>query len=247
MKPHNVRGWAVAACLPSAALLAFACSSSQKESMAPVSDKERSDVLTRLDQSTQLIGQFRPGIPDAVAARAECVLVLPEVKQGGLVVGGMGGKGFATCMQAGAWSPPAPIKIGGGSLGAQIGFQSADVMALLTSDRAEKTLTSGNLKVGADVSASAGPVGTGRGTSGDVTVTSEVMSYARSSGLFAGATLNGTTVSADEEGIRALYGNGFDLASILRSGQTLPMGPEAVKRFEATMATSFAPSTVGGR
>jgi SH3 domain-containing YSC84-like protein 1 len=243
MNPHIVRAWTVKASVLSAALAVAACSSSSQKEGSTATEAERSDVSARLEAATQLIGQFRPQIPDDVANRAECVMVLPGVKKGGLVVGGVGGSGFATCASGGSWSPPAPIKIGGGTLGAQIGFQSADVLALMTSERAVKSLEGGNFKVGVDASAAAGPVGAGRSTSGDVTVKSDVVSYSQASGLFAGATLNGTTVTPDDDATRALYGPGVDLAAILQRRATLPALPGA-QRFVAAIGASFPPNAV---
>ena len=222
---------------------AAACSSGQKQPSEP-SASDRADVMGRLDAATQLVGQFRPQIPDDVASRAQCVLLLPGVKKGGLVVGGVGGKGFATCFSHGAWSDPAPITMGGGTLGAQVGFQSSDVLAILTSDRAVKALDTGNFKVGVDASAAAGPVGAGRSASGDVTVKSDIVSYSQASGLFAGATINGATINPDNDATNALYGTPIELAAILQHQTNLPEDP-AVQRFRVAVQSAFVPATVG--
>jgi lipid-binding SYLF domain-containing protein len=242
MKPQNGRDLAVGVGVI-AAVLSVGCSSSTQKGSASATQKELTDVANRLDDATALVGSSRAQIPDDVANRATCVLVLPGIKQGGLVVGGKGGKGFATCASGGTWSPPAPITIGGGTLGAQVGFQSMDVLALITSNRAMKSLESGNFKVGVDASASAGPVGAGRGASGDMTVKSDVVSYTRASGLFAGATLDGTTINEDTDGTRALYGPDATLESILEHREPMPQNP-AVARFEAAMNSSFRPNAV---
>jgi lipid-binding SYLF domain-containing protein len=240
--PRSAGALALEAVLFSATLSLGACSSGQPQSAADV-EKKQSEEAVRLDQSTQLIGEFRSKIPDNVASRARCLVVVPGMKQGGLLIGGMGGKGFATCASGGAWSSPAPISMGGGTIGAQIGYQSADVLALVVSDQAAKALEAGNFKIGASASAAAGPTGAGASSTGDVGVKSDIVSYTSSSGLFAGATLNGMTVSSDDNGTRALYGTDADLASILERRANLPQ-PAPVARFTSALTNAFAPSAI---
>jgi lipid-binding SYLF domain-containing protein len=227
----------------SAALSLSACSSSHPQSAADV-EKEQSKEVARLDKSTQLIGAFRSQIPESTANRARCILVVPDLKKGGLIVGGEGGSGFATCSQGGTWSSPAPIKLGGGTVGAQIGYESGDVLALVVSDSAAKALEAGNFKIGASASASAGPTGATAAAAGDVGVKSDILTYAHSGGLFAGATLNGMTVSSDDDATSALYGAHADLASILERRAALPQ-PAPVQRFLGAMNTSFPARAVG--
>ncbi len=231
--------------LVSAALALAACSSSQPQSAASV-QSERTDAVSSLDQATQIVGQFRPQVPDDVASRAECVMVFPGLKKGGLIVGGVSGKGFASCRGASStgWSAPAPITMSGGTLGAQAGFQSADLLAVITTTRAEAALETGNFKVGVDASAAAGPVGTGTSRSGDVGVKSDVLSYSRASGLFAGATLNGTTVTSDQDTTRALYSSTTEMGAILQGRADAQAGP-AAQRFIAAIGGAFGQGAVG--
>jgi lipid-binding SYLF domain-containing protein len=175
-----------------------------------------------------------------VVARARCVVVVPSLKKGGLIVGGQSGRGFATCITDHGWSAPGPVQVSGGTFGAQIGFQSSDVLALVTSEKAMRTLEAGSLKVGVDASAAAGPVGTGRGRQfGDA----EVLSYTRSSGLFAGATLDGTGIQADPDAIVALYGSTATFGGILE-GLVAPPPRSEVKRFLGAMRESFPPKPI---
>jgi lipid-binding SYLF domain-containing protein len=213
-----------------------ACSSGTKEGQVPT-ESQRNEVATRLDSATAILSDFRQKVPDDVANHAKCLIVFPGLKSGGLVVGGMSGKGFGTCYSEGAWSNPAPLNIGGGTLGAQIGFQSVDTLSLAMSDRAVAALDSGNFKVGAGLSASAGPVGTG------VSSQSDIVSYATSSGLFAGATLNGSSISADDDATRALYGTTASTADILHRRVKLPETP-AVQRFRSAVGAAYVPSGV---
>ena len=227
--------------LVTAALAVGACSSSTEHAQSPAAlDTARTDTLARLDQSTSSIAQFRGAVADEVVARARCVVVVPSLKKGGLIVGGQSGRGFATCKTADGWSGPAPVQVSGGTFGAQIGFQSSDVLALVTSEKAERTLEAGKLKVGVDASAAAGPVGTGRGKQfGDA----EILSYSRSSGLFAGATLDGTGIDADNDAMVALYGPSATFGSILE-GQVAPPPQTEVHRFLGAMREAFPPTPV---
>lgn len=239
-----VRDSVVAAGLACAALSLGACTSSGQPQSAADVEKNQPEVVMRLDQSTQLVGHFRPQIPDDLARRARCLVVVPGLKKGGLILGGEGGKGFATCASGGAWSSPAPITMTGGTLGAQIGYESADVVALVVSDSAEKALEAGNFKIGVNASAAAGPLSSSASRAGDVGVKSDILSYSESRGLFAGATLNGMTVSSDDEAIRALYGTNPDLASILERRAKLPR-LASVQRFLGEVTDAFAPAVVG--
>jgi lipid-binding SYLF domain-containing protein len=240
---RTVRAAAVEAGLVMAALSLGACASSSEPKSAAEMQKKQSEEDVRLDKSTDLIGQFRPKIPDNAASRARCLVIVPGLQKGGLVVGGEGGKGFATCASRGAWSAPAPIKMGGGTVGAQIGYTSGDALALVVSDSAARALEAGNFKIGASASAAAGPVGTGASATGDVGVKSDILTYTQQSGLFAGATLNGMTISSDDEATHALYGVQADLASILERRVTPPQS-ESVQRFLGAVNGAFPPSAI---
>jgi lipid-binding SYLF domain-containing protein len=133
--------------------------------------------------------------------------------------------------------------MGGGTFGAQIGYESGDALALIVSDSAAKALEAGNFKIGASASASAGPVGASTSAAGDVDVKSDILTYTQSKGLFAGATLNGMTISSDDEATRALYGTQVDLASILERRATPPQN-DSVQRFLGAVNAAFPPSAI---
>ncbi len=238
---QHAHGTALRIGLVTAALAVGACSSSNEHAQSPAAlETEKTDALARLNQATDTVTQFRDQIASDVAARAHCVVVVPSLMKGGLIVGGQSGRGFATCRTTKGWSGPAPAQVGGGTFGAQIGFQSSDVLALVMSENARHTLEAGKLKVGVDASASAGPVGTGRGRQfGD----SEILSYSRSQGLFAGATLDGTSIDADPGAVTAFYGPSATFASILEGAVSPPAGKE-VNRFLAAMRETFPPTPV---
>jgi lipid-binding SYLF domain-containing protein len=132
----------------------------------------------------------------------------------------------------------------GGTLGAQLGVASTELLALVTSDKGMNALMSGNFKVGVDASATAGPVGTGRGSSTDVSAGGDLVSYSRSKGLFAGANLEGTTIKADEDATRALYGSPHEMQVLLRGGVPAPDEP-AAQRFLSAVRGGFGKQRSG--
>lgn len=231
---------AVVAVAFGAAALA-ACSSNKSsppETTAAKVDSARADAIERLDKSAQVIGDLRTKIPDSVAASTKCVVVVPSLVKAGVVIGGQSGKGYATCQTANGWSAPAAISISGGTLGAQLGAQSMELVALVKSDKGTRALQTGNFKVGVDASAAAGPVGTGRQSSTDVSEGGDLVSYSRAKGLYAGANLNGSTISTDEDSMRALYGTKVELPAVL-GGSVPPPNEPAVQRFLGAAQQGF--------
>jgi len=159
-------------------------------------------------------------IPSGILAKADCVMILPSVKKFAFGVGGTGGRGPMSCREGsgftGKWSPPAMYSIGGASAGFQIGGKSSDiVIAIMASGAAEKVLNS-KVKVGTDVSAAAGP-GASAGTMGN---TADMLTYARSSGLFAGVSLDGSSLEPDSSANERLYGKPASAKEIVSGGVT---------------------------
>jgi lipid-binding SYLF domain-containing protein len=217
-----------------------ACKSSSStgkptETTAGKVSKERTEALERLDESASIVADFSQKVPDEVARSARCVIAIPSMVKGGVIIGGQSGKGFASCQTASGWSAPAPVSIGGGTVGAQLGVQSTDYFALVTSQRGATALASGNFKIGVDASASAGPVGTGRGSAA-----TDVVSYSRAQGLFAGANLNGSTIKLDEDSTKALYGSKQPLGAIL-GGQVSAPSDATSDRFISAVGAGFGP------
>jgi lipid-binding SYLF domain-containing protein len=218
-----------------------ACGSSSQSSGQPAAPSQSAvnDTDQRLDEATNLIPQFRQNMPDSVAQQAQCVVAVPGLKKGGLIVGGESGKGFATCRTGQGWSAPAPVTVGGGSLGAQVGYQQADWLMLVMNDQAKNGLIGGNFKVGVDASAAAGPAGTGRGAGTEAAdLKSGTLSYSKASGLFAGAVLNGAEIKPDYDSTMALYGKRTEFAGILQGLSGMPAQASA-QRFVAAVAQAF--------
>lgn len=230
----------LASIVGTAALVACSSSSSKSaETTAAKLQSERNDVLERMDDATQVVTKFGDKVPASESGHSRCVISIPSMVKGGVIVGGEGGKGFATCQTANGWSAPAPVSIGGGSIGAQLGVQSTELLALVKTEKGMRSLESGDFKVGVDASATAGPVGTGKGGS----VNSDLVSYSSSKGLFAGAEMNGSTIKADKDGIKALYGSELELSAILGGKTAVPANTPQVERFMSAVSSHYGKKT----
>lgn len=203
---------------------------------------EHDKALARLDDASkdlnQLLAAPDNGIPEDVFAKAKCVAVVPSMVKGGFIFGAEHGRGVASCrLPNGGWSAPAFFVMTGGSWGLQIGAEGVDVTMLIMNDNGMNQLLSAKFKVGGAVNASAGPVGRDASASTSWKMDSEILTYSRSRGLFAGATLNGTAVKADDDGMRAYYGSAVGFRPVL-TGQV--KDPAAKDVFVSTLQHSRA-------
>ena len=164
------------------------------------------------------------GIPKELLSKAQCIVIVPELKKAAFLVGGEYGRGFAACRNHGAWSGPAAVRFSGGSFGAQIGGESMDVVMLVMSRDGMEKLVADKFKIGADVSAAAGPVGRTAAADTDLQLHAEILSYSRTRGVFAGVALDGTVVSKDDSEDRKLYGHEVDNKAILEGAVPRPEG-----------------------
>lgn len=165
------------------------------------------------------------GIPNTVFEGAKCVAVIPKLIKGAFVVGGEHGDGVATCrVNGGAWSAPAPFKLSGVSWGPQIGGKSTDLLMFIMNEQGMNNLLAGHFKLGADVSAAAGPVG--RSASADAAWKAGVLTYSSSKGAFIGASLNGAEVQQDHGRTKAWYSNDVPFKDILLGKEKIP-NPQA--------------------
>jgi SH3 domain-containing YSC84-like protein 1 len=167
------------------------------------------------------------GMPDNIPAellkKARCVLVLPSVKKLAIGVGGSYGRGVMTCRSGvrftGGWSAPAMYALEGANIGFQLGGQATDFLILVINDRGVDSLLGSKVKLGADAAAAAGPVGRDAAAATDVVMRSEMLSYSRSRGLFAGISLEGSTLRPDGSATEKLYGRKLSAKEILREGK----------------------------
>ncbi len=165
-------------------------------------------------------------VPQQLLDKAECVIILPSVIKLAFGFGGSYGRGAMTCRSGDefsrSWGAPAMIALEGGSFGLQIGGQATDYVLLVMNPRGADSILSSKVKLGAGISASAGPKGRDVIAATDVTLRAEVLSYSRSRGLFAGAFLDGSTLRPDNEANRRLYGREFTAKEIALGGKVPP-------------------------
>ena len=165
-------------------------------------------------------------IPEDILDKAECVIVLPSVMKAAFIVGGSYGRGVMTCRSGpdfnGRWSAPAMMALEAGSVGFQIGGQATDFVLLVMNKRGAGSILTSQVKLGADVAAAAGPKGRDAAASTDVTMRAEILSYSRSRGLFAGVSLEGSTLRPDGDGNDRLYGQGVSAKDIVINSKIRP-------------------------
>ena len=194
----------------------------------------------RLTESANIIDEIMAtpdkAIPQSILAKAECVIVIPAVKKLAFGVGGEYGRGVGTCRTGHGWSGPVFMKLAGGSFGFQIGGQSTDLVLLGMNKKSLQDMIASKFKIGADISAAAGPVGRNAQASTDILLSAEFLTYSRAKGLFAGVDLTGTVLDADDEDLTAEYGQGVRNDGVLRGN--VPTPPNA-QPFVHTVAKYF--------
>jgi SH3 domain-containing YSC84-like protein 1 len=165
-------------------------------------------------------------IPKELLDKAECVIVLPSVKKLAIGIGGSYGRGVMTCRSGqhftGRWSAPALYALEGGNIGFQLGGQATDFVLLVMNPRGADSLLKTKVKLGADAAAAAGPKGRDASGSTDVAMRAEILSYSRSRGLFAGISLEGSTLRQDGRANAKLYSRNVSAREIVRQGKVSP-------------------------
>lgn len=174
------------------------------------------------------------GIPEDLLNKATCVVVIPNLKKGGFIVGGEYGKGFFSCRTSTetGWSAPGSLRISGGKFGLLIGGAETDVLMLVMNQNGMDHLLSSKFQMGGEASAAAGPVGRESSAMTDAAMHAEILTYSRSRGLFGGVDLGGATVTEDKESNRELYGRDISNKELLNTRPTVP--PEA-EQFNHTL------------
>jgi SH3 domain-containing YSC84-like protein 1 len=163
------------------------------------------------------------GIPKDLLNKAECVIVIPSTLKFAIGIGGDFGRGAITCRTGqhftGRWSAPALFALEGANIGFQLGGQATDFVLLVMNPRGANSILSSKVKLGADASAAAGPKGRTAAADTDVVMKAEVLTYSRSRGLFAGISLEGSTLRSDGSANRKLYGRSLSAKEIVREGR----------------------------
>jgi|SRR5271157_1443664 SH3 domain-containing YSC84-like protein 1 len=207
-------------------------------STAAFAAEREAKVTDRLDASadtlTDMMRASDRGIPQDLIDKARCVIVVPGMKKAGFIIAAKYGRGFAVCRRQGGsgWSAPAGIRVEGGSVGFQIGASETDVILLVKNEDGMKHLLSDKFTIGAEATAAAGPVGRDVSAQTDAVMKAEMLSYSRSSGLFAGISLDGATLRPDEDTNKELYGRDTTNREILTGNVNTPA---TARRFERAL------------
>jgi len=197
----------------------------------------------RVDAATEVLQQINripeKGIPPSLLRRAYAVAVIPSVLKAGFIVGGAYGKGLLVVRQPdGQWSNPAFIKLRAGSIGWQIGAQSSDIILVFKSRKGLDSITRGKITLGADAAVAAGPVGRQTSAATDLQLKSEIYSYSRSRGIFAGISLAGSVLSIDRKANYAYYESGQITVERILGDSTIPTPAHARQFVEVLAATA---------
>jgi lipid-binding SYLF domain-containing protein len=202
--------------------------------------EQKKDVTERLQMATEVLSQMTSepdkGIPEEVLEGAKCIAVVPHLVKGGFIFGGKHGRGLATCRTEHGWSAPAFISIGGGSWGLQIGMEGVDLIMLVMNDRGMQHLLSSKFQLSGEASAAAGPVGRHASAGTDWKLDTEILTYSRSKGAFAGLTLEGAVIEQDSDSTRSVYGSDVSFQSVLRGKISTPDIARAFMRAVAAAA-----------
>src|SRR6476659_4117104 len=197
----------------------------------------REDSVARLQSSVEVLQAIMAtpdkGIPEEVLNDAKCILVVPNLIKGGFIVGGKHGRGVASCRTAEGWSAPAFVSVGGGSAGLQIGVEGVDLVMLVMNDAGLQQLLSSKFQVSGEGSAAAGPVGRHASAGTDWKLNTELLTYSRSKGAFAGLTLEGAVIEQDDDSTNAIYGREVGFRKVL-TGHVTP--PAAAAPFMAALS-----------
>src|ERR1700723_3059362 len=192
---------------------------------------DREDTVERMQKSVDVLQSIMStpdkGIPEEVLSGAKCVVIVPNMIKGGFIFGAKHGRGVASCRTSEGWSAPAFVSVGGGSWGLQIGVEGVDLVMLVMNDHGFQHLLSSKFQIGGDASASAGPVGLHASADTDWKLKSEILTYSRSKGLFAGLSLEGAVVEQDNDSTHAIYGKHMMFRNILSGKASTPARGDA--------------------
>ncbi len=194
----------------------------------------REDTVARLHSSVDVLHSIMSapdkGIPEEVLSNAKCILVIPNLIKGGFIFGGKHGRGIASCRTGEGWSAPAFVSIGGGSWGLQIGVEGVDLVVLVMNDQGFQHLLSSKFELTGEGSVAAGPVGRHASAGTDWKMNTEMLTYSRSKGVFAGLTLEGAVIEQDNDSTHAIYGRHMTFRNILSGKAATPKSADAFMR-----------------
>jgi lipid-binding SYLF domain-containing protein len=194
-------------------------------------ESKRESSSDRLDNAAKVLHEVMAapdkGIPEEVLEHARCVAVVPHMIKGGFVFGAENGRGVTTCRTANGWSAPAFFAITGGSWGLQIGIEGVDLVMIIQNEKGMQRLLAAKFQLGADASAAAGPVGRHASADTDWKLDTEILTYSRAKGAFAGLTLTGASIRRDDDSMHAIYGGHVTTRSVLLGKVAAPAAAES--------------------
>ena len=202
-----------------------------------LSARQDSEEARRVREAATIFGEIMgaedKAIPEAILGKAEGIAIFPSTLRAGFVVGGTRGRGIISARNEGRWSAPAFLTLTGGSFGLQIGGQAADIVLVINDRRGLENLVSNQFKLGADAAVAAGPVGRDAQAATDLQLRAQILSYSRARGLFAGVTINGSTVRQDRDANQRFYGKRLETKDIVFG--SAPGDPEPVTLWLQTL------------
>src|ERR1700694_4819457 len=189
------------------------------------------DTVDRMQKSVDVLQSIMATphnvILEVVLTISKCILVVPNLIKGGFIIGGKHGRGVASCRTPEGWSAPAFVSVGGGSWGLQIGIEGVDLVMLVMNDQGFQHLLSSKYELTGEGSVAAVPVGRHASAGTDWKMNTEMLTYSRSKGVFAGLTLEGAVVEQDNDSTRAIYGKHMMFRNILSGKVTTPKSAAA--------------------
>jgi SH3 domain-containing YSC84-like protein 1 len=207
----------------------------------------REVATSRLENAADVLHEIMntpdKGIPSEVLSSAKCVAVVPHLLKGAFIFGAKRGKGVATCRTKNGWSAPTFFTITGGSWGLQIGVEGVDLVMTIMNNKGMQDMLSSKFQIGASASASAGPVGRHASAGTDWKLDTEILTYSRSKGVFAGISLNGSWISQDDDSVKAIYKRPLTPKAILSGSVAAPTVAQSfldALRFAETQAKKNA-------
>ena len=191
---------------------------------ASAQSNEADRIWDAADVLRQIMTAEDAGVPNAVMSDVDAIAIFPSTIRGGFIFGGHRGRGIISArdVETGEWSLPAFMTITGASFGLQFGGQATDIMLLIMNRRGLDRFLGNQFKMGADASVAAGPVGRSAAAATDLLLTAEILSYSRSRGLFAGVSLEGSTVRSDRDANERYYGYPYDTRDVILARQPSP-------------------------
>ncbi len=212
-------------------LMTFVAILSLGAATAAWAESDRGDTVDRLNHAGAVLHEIMSapdrGIPEEVLDHAKCIAVVPHMIKGGFIFGAENGRGVATCRTEHGWSAPAFFAITGGSWGLQIGVEGVDLVMIIQNDKGMRRLMSSGFQIGGDASAAAGPVGRHASANTDWRLETEILTYSRAKGAFAGLTLTGASIRRDEDSTRAIYNHDISTRRILTGKVAVPASAES--------------------